>query len=176
MPPFAPRPPGARCCPSSGQSACAASTSGSALSCTLARPRSSDRPCGSAGPSPRELPLPLESRTAPPLTGRKSPDTAPAHRVTLAPMSTVSSGPLVLADLSGYTSYLGGVELEHSHDVLADLLETVVGALRGALAIDKLEGDAVFCVGSGGGLELAVLEDCYAAFARRRFSIAQATP
>src|SRR3954463_12539788 len=91
-------------------------------------------------------------------------------------MSTVSSGPLVLADLSGYTSYLGGVELEHSHDVLADLLETVVGALRGALAIEKLEGDAVFCLGSGGGPELGVLEVCYAASAPPRFSLARATP
>ncbi len=37
-------------------------------------------------------------------------------------MSAVRDGCLLLADISGYTSYLSGVDLEHSHDVLADLL------------------------------------------------------
>ncbi len=53
-------------------------------------------------------------------------------------------GYLVLADISGYTSYLAGVELDHAHDVLTDLLETIVGSLKALLAIAKLEGDAVF--------------------------------
>ena len=38
---------------------------------------------------------------------------------------SVRQGCLVLADISGYTAYLAGVELEHSHDVLADLLGVV---------------------------------------------------
>ncbi len=37
---------------------------------------------------------------------------------------TTQYGYLVLADISGYTSYLAGVELDHAHEILTDLLET----------------------------------------------------
>ena len=37
---------------------------------------------------------------------------------------------LVMADISGYTGYLAGVELDHAQDILADLIDTIVGALR----------------------------------------------
>ena len=53
-------------------------------------------------------------------------------------------GYLVLADISGYTSYLAGVELDHAQGVLTDLLETVVASFKRLLTISKLEGDAVF--------------------------------
>jgi len=58
----------------------------------------------------------------------------------------VRQGCLVLADIGGYTAYLAGVELEHSHDVLADLLGGVTTGLCPPLHLAKLEGDAVFCV------------------------------
>jgi len=53
-------------------------------------------------------------------------------------------GYLVLADISGYTSYLAGVELDHAHEILTDLLEIIVGKFKSLLTIGKLEGDAVF--------------------------------
>jgi hypothetical protein len=53
-------------------------------------------------------------------------------------------GYLVLADISGYTSYLAGVELDHAQGVLTDLLETIVASFKSLLTISKLEGDAVF--------------------------------
>jgi hypothetical protein len=53
-------------------------------------------------------------------------------------------GYLVLADISGYTSYLAGVELDHAQGVLTDLLETIVASFKALLTISKLEGDAVF--------------------------------
>ena len=60
-------------------------------------------------------------------------------------MSTVTQhGYLVLADISGYTSYLAGVELDHAHEILTDLLEVIVGKFQSILTIGKLEGDAVF--------------------------------
>jgi hypothetical protein len=46
-------------------------------------------------------------------------------------VAVVQRGCLLLADLSGYTRYLTGVELEHSHDVLADLLGVVAPARIG---------------------------------------------
>jgi hypothetical protein len=53
-------------------------------------------------------------------------------------------GYLVLADISGYTSYLVGTELTHARDVLTELLELIVGYFKPLLNIAKLEGDAVF--------------------------------
>lgn len=53
-------------------------------------------------------------------------------------------GYLVLADISGYTSYLAGTELDHARDVLTELLELIVQRFKPSLEIAKLEGDAVF--------------------------------
>ncbi len=58
--------------------------------------------------------------------------------------SQTQHGYLVLADISGYTSFLAGVELDHAHEILTALLETIVNRFRGLLTISKLEGDAVF--------------------------------
>ena len=43
---------------------------------------------------------------------------------------TMQHGYLVLADISGYTAYLAGVELDHAHEILSDLLETIVEVYR----------------------------------------------
>lgn len=52
-------------------------------------------------------------------------------------------GYLVLADISGYTSYLAGVELTHARDILTELLNLIVEHFKPFLSIVKLEGDAV---------------------------------
>ena len=51
---------------------------------------------------------------------------------------------LLIADISGYTGYLAGVELDHAQDILADLMGTIISALRPGFRLAKLEGDAVF--------------------------------
>lgn len=56
-------------------------------------------------------------------------------------------GYFVLADISGYTSYLAGVELDHARDVLTELLELIVQHFKPILIIQELEGDAVFAYG-----------------------------
>ena len=56
----------------------------------------------------------------------------------------LESACLMIADISGYTGYLAGVELDHAQDILADLMDTIVGALRPPFRLSKLEGDAVF--------------------------------
>jgi uncharacterized protein YndB with AHSA1/START domain len=90
-------------------------------------------------------------------------------------VSEVRRGCLVLADISGYTRYLSGVELEHSHDVLADLLGVVAGALKDVGDLAKLEGDAVFVYDRSGSVDgetlLASLDAAYFAFASRRRTI-----
>ena len=86
---------------------------------------------------------------------------------------------LLIADISGYTSYLTGVELDHAQDILADLMETIVRALRPGFQLAKLEGDAAFTFSVtekvDGSLLLDTIERCYFGFRRRRRDVRQAT-
>jgi uncharacterized protein YndB with AHSA1/START domain len=88
-------------------------------------------------------------------------------------------GILVLADISGYTTFLAESELEHAQDVLRDLIQTVVGAQRPLLRLAKLEGDAAFSYAlteqPDGSALLDTLEAAYFAFRRRLESIRRAT-
>jgi uncharacterized protein YndB with AHSA1/START domain len=86
---------------------------------------------------------------------------------------------LVIADITGYTSYLAGVELDHAQDILADLMNTVVGSLRPTFRLAKLEGDAAFTFAitetvDGPGL-MDTIERTYFAFRRRLRDIGQAS-
>ncbi|MFN8604285.1 MAG: DUF2652 domain-containing protein [Candidatus Binatia bacterium] len=93
-------------------------------------------------------------------------------------MGSITRGVLLIADVSGYTRYLGGVELDHAQDILADLLGAVV-ASTGVMRVAKLEGDAVFCHAPAGELDGAAIvdtiESCYFAFTRRLRTIAHLT-
>ncbi len=87
--------------------------------------------------------------------------------------SKTQHGYLVLADISGYTAYLAGTELDHAQEILTDLLEIIVGRLKTLLTIAKLEGDAVFAYGPEGKIErgetlLELIEATYMAFCDRR--------
>ena len=54
------------------------------------------------------------------------------------------SGYLILADISGYTSFVAQTEIEHADVVLSHVLEAIIEKLGGLFSIAKLEGDAVF--------------------------------
>ena len=86
---------------------------------------------------------------------------------------------LVIADITGYTSYLAGVELDHAQDILADLIDTVVGALRPTFRLAKLEGDAAFTYAFTATVDASALMDTvertYFAFRRRLRDIGQAS-
>ena len=85
----------------------------------------------------------------------------------------------LIADISGYTRYLAGVELDHAQDILADLIGSVVTALRPNFALAKLEGDAAFTYSPAetidGSMLLDTIERCYFGFRRRRRDVRQAT-
>jgi uncharacterized protein YndB with AHSA1/START domain len=85
----------------------------------------------------------------------------------------------LIADISGYTSYLAGVEIDHAQDIIADLVGTVVTALRPAFRLAKLEGDAAFTYAPAekvdGTILLDTIERCYFGFRRRRRDVRQAT-
>jgi uncharacterized protein YndB with AHSA1/START domain len=86
---------------------------------------------------------------------------------------------LVIADISGYTSYLAGTELDHAQDILADLMSTVVSALRPTFRLAKLEGDAAFVYVLTEAIDGSLLQDtierCYFSFRRRLRDIRQAS-
>jgi class 3 adenylate cyclase len=87
---------------------------------------------------------------------------------------------LLLADISGYTGFMAGVEQEHGVDfsagipvaysVLGALLDAVIEGLAPDFALVKLEGDAVFAVAPAASLDgqgdrvLAKVEATYRAF------------
>jgi hypothetical protein len=94
---------------------------------------------------------------------------------------------LALVDISGYTSFLAGVEQTHGEDlsgglpagyrVLGELLEGVVDALAPEFDVVKLEGDAVFGAAPAARLDgrgeaiLQHLVALYAGFATRRTAL-----
>lgn len=86
---------------------------------------------------------------------------------------------LVIADISGYTGFLAGAEVDHAQDVIADLMSTVVAALRPSFRLAKLEGDAAFVFAMTEVVDGPQLQDtierCYFSFRRRLRDIGQAS-
>ena len=96
-------------------------------------------------------------------------------------MSTTSNhGYLVIADISGYTSFVAKTELEHSHEILSELLELILEKFQPLMTISKLEGDAVFAYApetlfARGDTLIEFLESTYVAFRDRQVSIMRKT-
>ena len=96
-----------------------------------------------------------------------------------------ADGPLILADIGGYTSFLRIVQVAHADDAFANgnvpdaygfvssLLDGIVDRLVPPFTLSKLEGDAVFAYAdTGDGLPrgedlLDCIDACYAEFRRR---------
>ena len=96
-----------------------------------------------------------------------------------------AAGPLVLADIGGYTSFLTAVSTAHADDAFADgnvpdafammssLLDGIVGSLVPPFTLSKLEGDAVFAYSTDpirvphGPDAIAFIAACHAEFRRR---------
>lgn len=96
-----------------------------------------------------------------------------------------ATGPLLLADISGYTSFLSTVTEAHKDDAFANgnipdayalvssLLDGIIESVSPPYTLAKLEGDAVFAFSpSADGMPrgtqvLDCLHECYAAFKGR---------
>lgn len=96
-------------------------------------------------------------------------------------MSSITKhGYFVIADISGYTSYVAQTELEHSHEILAELLELLVNRFTSLMVISKLEGDAVFAYAeesafARGETLLEFIESIYVTFRDRQLSMRRKT-
>ena len=86
------------------------------------------------------------------------------------------TGYLVLADISGYTSYVAQTEIEHADLALSYLLETLVEKISSLLVICQLEGDAVFAyieeskLGEAKSL-LELIDQTYLAFREKALTL-----
>ena len=82
-------------------------------------------------------------------------------------------GYIVISDITGYTAFLSGSELDHAQDSLHSLLEVLIQHAEPPLVISRLEGDAVISYApSGSFLQgqtlVELLENTYAAFRQAR--------
>jgi hypothetical protein len=105
--------------------------------------------------------------------------------LTAAGAPSAASGPLLLADIGGYTSFLRAVEDAHKDDAFAgtsvppayalvsSLLDGIIEAIVPPFTLSKLEGDAVFAWAEDddrfprGTALLGSLTSCYGLFRRR---------
>lgn len=104
----------------------------------------------------------------------------PASPAIPSPAARQHRGTLVLADISGYTSFLQGVADAHvdlivdadeppaAYAIVSHLLNTLVAAMAPAFRLANLEGDAAFVVAQDGAIDgpglVANLRGWYAAF------------
>jgi hypothetical protein len=94
-------------------------------------------------------------------------------------LANPESAYFVIADISGYTSFLAGVELDHAQDIIADLMDRVVKSLRPPFRLAKFEGDAAFVYAATAKVDGSMLQDtiesAYFEFRRRLRDIKQAS-
>ena len=58
--------------------------------------------------------------------------------------SKIRKGFFIIADISGYTSFLSDAELEHAQDIIEEITKLLLDHIKPPFKIVKLEGDAVF--------------------------------
>ena len=80
-------------------------------------------------------------------------------------------GYFLIADITGYTQYLGASELEHAQKTLTALLNLLIHDTRPPLVISRLAGDAVISYGLSdnfltGQTFAETIEDTYVDFRR----------
>jgi hypothetical protein len=58
--------------------------------------------------------------------------------------SRTRKGFFIIADISGYTSFVTGTESEHAQSIIEELTKLILSHIQTPLKLVKLEGDAVF--------------------------------
>ena len=85
-------------------------------------------------------------------------------------------GFLIIADITGYTRFLTGSELDHAQGVLEDLFAVILERLKSPLALSNIQGDAFFAFANDDatlapGQILDSIEALYFGFRERLTSI-----
>ena len=89
-------------------------------------------------------------------------------------------GYLLLADISGYTAFLTGTELEHANAIVHELTTLIRERLSPPMRFVKCEGDAVFCYANDASFEdgerlVELIERCYLDFSDRLLDMERGT-
>jgi uncharacterized protein YndB with AHSA1/START domain len=89
-------------------------------------------------------------------------------------------GYLLLADISGYTAFLVGTELEHANAIVHELTRLIRTRLAPPTRFVKREGDAVFCYADEAAFEdgerlVELIERCYLDFSDRLLDMQRET-
>ena len=86
---------------------------------------------------------------------------------------TKQNGFLLLADISGFTSFLAKSELDHAHEILSKLIQHMIDQLTPTFNLAEVEGDAIFVytpdtkIPSGDSLH-EIIESAYIEFRELR--------
>jgi len=89
-------------------------------------------------------------------------------------MPETVTGYIAIADISGYTAFVADTEIEHSREILAELLEVTSRELERHLRLARIQGDALICVGEEDEV-IPCLEDAFLSFHRRVRAMVAAT-
>ncbi len=89
-------------------------------------------------------------------------------------MPETVTGYIAIADISGYTTFVADTEIEHSREILAELLEVTSRELERHLRLARIQGDALICVGEEDEV-IPCLEDAFLSFHRRVRAMVAAT-
>ena len=81
----------------------------------------------------------------------------------------IQNGYLLIADISGFTSFIADTELDHAQAIIRQVLDGLLRNLTPTMNFCEVEGDAVFVYGlaeqvSRGELIAELIESTYAAF------------
>jgi len=87
---------------------------------------------------------------------------------------TTRKGFLVIADISGFTPFVATTELEHSQEILQNILRSIISFLTPTFKLAEVEGDAVFVYSdklARHDMILEVIESAYFSFRDRKASL-----
>jgi hypothetical protein len=89
--------------------------------------------------------------------------------------TTTQRGFLILADITGFTPFVADTELEHSNEILHEILKGILTYLTPTFTLAEVEGDAVFVYSSTEKFPrcekiLEIIESSYCAFRERKNS------
>ncbi len=83
--------------------------------------------------------------------------------------TTTQQGFLILADITGFTPFVADTELDHSNEILNDILKGILSYLTPKFTLAEVEGDAVFVYSPAerfprGEAIIEIIESSYYAF------------
>src|ERR1700674_100569 len=85
-------------------------------------------------------------------------------------MQRPEAGYLLIADITGYTRFLTGSELDHARGILEQLFSTLLDKLKSPFLLSNIQGDAILAHAraervADGGHVLDIVENLYCGFA-----------